>query len=127
MGNFVIKIEAEGGHGCQRDVKDGGIVVAGCGVPGCPDCISRMLVALLARWGTNVKSATLTHWPNPDGTPQDITVVDDLVTFERHGSFDIAPHKGESNIPLLPTENVGPAVDWDRAAAGERGDETPGA
>jgi len=96
VGNFVIKVEAAGSHGCQREVPSGQKVAAGCGAPGCPDCIARLMVALLKKWGTNVGSATLTHWPNPDGTLKADSVVDDLLTYERKGSFNLK--HGESNL-----------------------------
>lgn len=81
MGNFVIQIKAVGNHGCQRELKDGASV-PDCGVPSCPDCIARRVVAELKRTGTDVQSATLTHWPD---SPH--TVVDDLKSGVRTGSF----------------------------------------
>jgi hypothetical protein len=73
MGNFVVNVKAVGGHGCQRDIKDGGIV-DGCGQPGCPDCLAREFV--------NKLKATLTHWP---ATPTE--VVDNLLSKIRKGNF----------------------------------------
>lgn len=81
MGTFVVSVQAVGGHGCQRDKKDGE-VVEGCGQPTCPDCIARGFVADLKKSGASVDKATLTHWP---GDPSE--VVDDLVTKVRKGSF----------------------------------------
>jgi hypothetical protein len=81
MGDFRIEVNATGGHGCQRDVKDGGIV-AGCGQPTCPDCIAREFVAKLKDSGAMVKDALLIHWPNSQPT-----IVDNLVTRMRGGSF----------------------------------------
>ena len=81
MGNFNITVKAVGGHGCQREIKDGE-TVEGCGQPGCPDCQARQFVADLKASNTNVESATITHWP---GQPSE--VVDDLVTKIRKGSF----------------------------------------
>lgn len=81
MGNFVIEVKAVGGHGCQREVKDGE-EVQGCGQMTCPDCIAREFVDRLKRSGSNVEEATLTHWPDQEGT-----VVDNLLTKERKGSF----------------------------------------
>jgi hypothetical protein len=82
MGQFRIEITAVGGHGCEREVKDGGKVY-GCGRIGCPDCEIR---DLLLRWRlkntASIERATLTHWP---GTPQE--VIDDLVEGTRRGSF----------------------------------------
>ena len=80
MGQFKIEIVAVGGHGCQREIKDGGEVY-GCGQLNCPDCRAREFVADMRR-RYNVESASLTHWP---GTQSQ--VVDDLVTRKRTGSF----------------------------------------
>lgn len=84
MGTFRIEVEAVGGHGCQREIKDSE-VVAGCGQPGCPDCIARKFVAQLKSMGVfqhTPASATLTHWPG-----QDCEVRDNLLTGVRSGSF----------------------------------------
>lgn len=81
MGDFIIKVKAVGGHGCQREVKDGE-EVQGCKNINCPDCITREFVERLQRIGCSVGEATLTHWPGQEGT-----VVDDLLTKKRKGSF----------------------------------------
>lgn len=81
MGQFKIEVTAVGGHGCQRDKKDGDEVDV-CGNPNCPDCTAREFVALLKLKGNNVEAATLTHWPG-----QTSQVVDDLLTKKRSGSF----------------------------------------
>lgn len=81
MGMFVVGVQAVGGHGCQREIKDGG-VVEGCGQPTCPDCITRRYVAELKASGASVEKASLTHWPGQPGE-----VVDDLLTKVRSGSF----------------------------------------
>jgi hypothetical protein len=81
MGNFVIDVEAVGGHGCQRDKKDGE-EVPGCGYDSCPDCTVRRFVADLKRKGNSVVRAKLTHWPGQPGS-----VEDNLLTGKRKGSF----------------------------------------
>jgi hypothetical protein len=81
MGMFAVAVQAVGGHGCQRELKDGA-EVAGCGQPTCPDCITRRYVAELRQSGASVESAKLTHWPGQPGQ-----VVDDLLTKVRAGSF----------------------------------------
>lgn len=93
MGDFRIVVEAMGGHGCQREVKDGGTVM-GCERPGCPDCIAREMVRRLKRSGATVHSAKLVHWPADMelngrlvGYAKENEVVDDLLTGERSGSF----------------------------------------
>lgn len=81
MGTFNISVTAVGGHGCQREKKDGE-AVEGCGLPGCPDCIARRFVGELQASGASVGDAKLTHWP---GQPTEVQ--DDLLTKTRRGSF----------------------------------------
>lgn len=81
MGTFRIEVEAVGGHGCQREIKDGG-TVDGCGHPSCPDCMARGFVKDLKEKGNSVLSAKLTHWPGDKSE-----VRDDLLTGVRSGSF----------------------------------------
>ncbi len=80
MGQFRVEVIAVGGHGCQREVKDGGIVT-GCGQATCPDCVTREYVAKM-RASNSVEKAELTHWP---GTPGEVR--DNLLTGVRTGSF----------------------------------------
>jgi hypothetical protein len=82
MGDFRVTVEATGGHGCQRDIKDGGQLQQFCFSPSCPDCVAREFVRSLKRIGTMIRSATLQHWP---GTSTEVK--DDLVTGIRTGSF----------------------------------------
>jgi hypothetical protein len=81
MGNFRVEVEFVGGHGCQRENKDGSLVY-GCGHRNCPDCTAREFVAELKRNGNIPVSAVLRHWP---GTETE--VVDDLLTRVRKGNF----------------------------------------
>lgn len=91
MGDFRIQVDAVGGHGCQREIKDGGTVY-GCGSMSCPDCITAEFISRMIRSGANVKSAALVHWPG-----QASEVVDEFhvaasstssrATRTRHGSF----------------------------------------
>jgi hypothetical protein len=81
MGNYRIVINAVGGHGCQRDKKDGA-TVAFCDSFYCPDCHTRRLIKTLQLTSNTVNDATLTHWP---GTPQEVS--DDLLSGKRSGSF----------------------------------------
>ncbi len=80
MGRYRIEIVAVGGHGCNRDIKEGGTSY-GCGRMGCPDCEARRFVRELQRSQT-VEKAEFTHWP---GTPTEVR--DDLLTGKRGGSF----------------------------------------
>ncbi len=94
MGTFRVEIQAVGGHGCQREIKDGG-TVEGCGQPSCPDCITRDFVKRLKASGAYFSPpvpgidqpnadgfARITHWPGTESA-----VVDDLLTGVRKGSF----------------------------------------
>lgn len=81
MGQFNVNVTAVGGHGCQREIKDGQ-EVKGCGQSNCPDCIARDFYKKLCEIGCSVESATLIHWP---GTSTE--VVDDLITRIRKGNF----------------------------------------
>lgn len=91
MGTFLIEITAVGGHGCQREVKDGGTVY-GCGTMNCPDCLTAHFVQDMKRAGVNVAKASLTHWP---GQPSQVVdefdvaapVVHTKAPRTRHGSF----------------------------------------
>lgn len=81
MGTYNIRIQAVGGHGCSREVKDGEKVY-GCQRMGCPDCETRRFIALLRSQGSSVEIAELTHWPG-----QESEVKDDLLTGVRKGNF----------------------------------------
>ena len=81
MGDFRIEITATGGHGCQREKKNGE-TVEGCGESYCPDCLVREFVAKLKAQGNSVKDALLIHWPYGPAT-----VVDNLNSKIRSGSF----------------------------------------
>jgi hypothetical protein len=81
MGQFIVKIDAVGNHGCMRELKDGEFVV-GCEKPHCTDCMVRELVRRLKRSGATVAEATITHWPT-----QEVPIVDDLVSGYRSGNF----------------------------------------
>ena len=86
MGNSRIEIEVWGNHGCDRNIKDGGKVI-GCGRMGCVDCETRRFVKQLQS-SNSVTSARLIHWPKP-GTAEPLphTVIDDLLSGARSGSF----------------------------------------
>lgn len=95
MGDFRITVNAVGGHGCERETKDGGKVY-GCGRMNCPDCITAKYVAELARAGAMVKDAAIEHWPGTDGQVTDVFNVSStsppnassiLVPRTRRGSF----------------------------------------
>lgn len=82
MGNFRIEIEAVGGHGCQRDKKDGEHVF-GCQLMSCPDCNARRFLSIVKNiLGCSIVEAKLIHWPGQQGS-----VTDDLVSGIRKGNF----------------------------------------
>jgi len=81
MGNFKIEIEAVGGHGVCREVKEGERIPYDAAHEGEPDVLAKRFVEAFGKTNTIV-SAKLTHWP--DNTP----IVDNLVTGVReHGDF----------------------------------------
>jgi len=99
MGDFIIKIHAVGGHGCQRQAKPGEVFY-GCGRMDCPDCIAQEFVQKLRKVNQmHVESATFTHWPfELDGkmgrsyTEKD-EVVDDLFYQTKDGFSNITMRK----------------------------------
>lgn len=91
MGDFRITVNAVGGHGCQREQKDGSVVY-GCGSMRCPDCLTAKYIADLARSGASVKDATLQHWPGQPSAVTDTFEVGSLTHSvlaprKRSGSF----------------------------------------
>ncbi len=82
MGNFKIEINAVGGHGQDRNKKDGEIVNFEAGGENTPDAIAKRFVDMLKGFGNSVQSATITHWPGEKGE-----VTDDLLSGKRTGNF----------------------------------------
>jgi len=82
MGSFKIEITAVGGHGVDRDVKDGEVVNFFKEGNFTPDALAKTFERLVAHYGNQIESATMTHWP---GDPNE--VVDNLVTGVRKGNF----------------------------------------
>lgn len=82
MGMFRVEVQAVGGHGCQRQIKDGGQVQQFCGSTACPDCVAREFVRALKRTGAMVEKAEIIHWP---GTSTEVR--DDMLSGVRKGSF----------------------------------------
>jgi hypothetical protein len=66
MGDFLIKIAATGGHGCNREAKQGEVFTP-CMRTDCPDCSATKMVHDYYRQFPGMFSmggfATLTHWP----------------------------------------------------------------
>ena len=88
MGQFRLSITASGGHGCQREVKDGQELI-GCGRMGCPDCEAMRVVAeFIRRTGSMFEKAELVHWPGTSGEVRDEIRLDNgFARRIRHGSF----------------------------------------
>lgn len=82
MGEFLVTIKAVGGHGVDRDKKDGEIVDFNAEGEGSPDAVAKKCVDDLLLLGCVEVSATITHWP---GMPEEVK--DDLVTGIRSGNF----------------------------------------
>jgi len=93
MGDYVVRVHAVGGHGCQREKKHGEKLTWPCVGPNCatcPDNLAHEFVEKLRATGNSVYVASLTHWPaelpgyanSPLGE-----VRDDLVGGTRRGSF----------------------------------------
>lgn len=94
MGNFKIEIEAVGGHGYDRNAKQGEMI-AFDGHPDEPDIAAKRFVDEFSK-RNSVLTATLTHWP--DSTP----IVDDLLAGKRVTSdFFSTANAGTAAEPLL--------------------------
>lgn len=113
MGDFRITIDATGGHGCQRNVAEGG-AVGRCEQEHCPDCAARAFVAKLKRH-QNVTKAVLVHWPaygtRMHGAPPDARAFcpkDDLLHDVRLVPFPEAATAEQ--------KSAGPPIDWDGPA-----------
>lgn len=111
MGNFKIEIEAVGGHGCDRDAKQGDKInykIDHTHPDGtCPDCNLKAFVDRFAR-SSNVLSAKFIHWP--DTTP----IVDDIKAGVReHGDFaerwqgeEMLKHLNHNLLPEGPVREI---------------------
>lgn len=82
MGTFKIVIQAVGGHGVDREKKNGEKVNFKAEGDFTPDAIAERFANELKHFGCNVEEAQIIHWPGEENT-----VVDDLVTGERTGNF----------------------------------------
>jgi len=82
MGNFRIVIDAVGGHGVDREVKDGEVVNHFAEGMQTPDALAKQMVNYLQANGIEPDSAKLVHWPGEESE-----VTDDLLTGVRKGNF----------------------------------------
>lgn len=99
MGDFRIIIDAVGGHGQDREKKDGEVVDfthSGSGYHSSknPESIAQVLVAALQGTGCSIESAKVIHWPadnyggpEKNGRDPQKQIVDCLITGKRSGNF----------------------------------------
>ena len=91
MGDFRIIINGIGGHGQDRDKKDGEVVNFQEDANS-PDALAENFVKDLQAKGINVENASIVHWPldNYGGQLENgrsSQIVDNLLTGKRTGSF----------------------------------------
>jgi hypothetical protein len=82
MGTFKIVVEAVGGHGVDREAKNGEVVNFYKEGNSTPDAIAKTLIERMIWQGFDIKIAKLIHWPGDDSE-----VSDDLQTGVRSGNF----------------------------------------
>jgi hypothetical protein len=92
MGDFRIVIDCVGGHGQDRDQKDGQIVDFSKGGETSPEAIALKAVELFKAAGMSPDKAYIIHWPidNYGGQLENnrsSQIVDNLLTGKRTGSF----------------------------------------
>jgi len=92
MGDFRIVIDAVGGHGQDRDKKDGEVVNFSVDGENSPEALAQKFVEQLKANGCSVDSAKVVHWPidnygGPEKNGRTSEIVDDLLTGVRKGSF----------------------------------------
>jgi hypothetical protein len=84
MGHHRIVIDMVGGHGCDRDAKEGQPRTF-CERETCPDCAARSLVEKFEKQGCfsfRESGAKLIHWPGEH------EIIDDLLAKTREkGTF----------------------------------------
>ncbi len=82
MGDFRIIINAIGGHGQDRDKKDGEVVDFGTNTP---EAIAKKCVENLLASGIHVVDAKVIH---PANRKDKDNIEDDLITGIRKGTFE---------------------------------------
>ena len=82
MGTFRIEITAVGGHGLDRDKKDGEIVDFKKEGEYSPEALTLKAIAEMKHFGINVQEAKIVHWSG-----EVKTIEDDLLTGKRTGNF----------------------------------------
>lgn len=68
MGSFILKLQAVGGHGCQREIKipegQTEVEIPRCAFRTCPDCRGiEALEDLLRHTGSSFEKGEIIHWP----------------------------------------------------------------
>lgn len=94
MGDYRIVIDAVGGHGQDRDKKDGEVVDFAKDSLNSPEAQAVAFVKQLQSSGNSVVKAKVIHWPSDNyGGPSqnnrdpEKEIVDDLITGVRKGNF----------------------------------------
>lgn len=93
MGDFRIVIDAIGGHGQDREKKDGEVVDFTkinevFNSYNTPEQVTKDFIAGLRIIGCSVQSAKIIHWPIDNYPDQRTTQIeDDLITCKRSGNF----------------------------------------
>lgn len=92
MGDFRIVINAVGGHGQDREKKDGERVNFAEGGEATPENLARTFIRNLQAHGCSIESASVVHWPldnygGPEKNGRTTEIKDDLLTGIRSGSF----------------------------------------
>lgn len=101
MGDFRVIIDAIGGHGQDRDKKDGEKVDFthegnGHHSTQTPEAIAQTLVLAMRGAGINIQGAKVIHWPadnypktdeDPNGREAGKEITDDLITGIRTNQF----------------------------------------
>lgn len=95
MGDFRIVIDAIGGHGQDREKKDGEVVDFYKGGNYTPEAMAKFFIEFVTRWNlvSDVK-AKIIHWPadnyggpEKNGRDPEKQIEDDLITGIRKGNF----------------------------------------
>lgn len=94
LGNFKIEIEAVGGHGCAREVKQGEVINYDECNEREPDVMAKRFVEEFGK-SNSIASAKLIHWP--DTTP----IIDNLLTSVRESGDFKTEWEGEDLLKFF--------------------------
>lgn len=71
MGDYTLSIKAVGGHGCDREAREGERIKYSLGCT-CPDCLFASFVDKLRESGNSIYHATQVHWPDNEAITDDV-------------------------------------------------------